>query len=308
MQKLMSTISSLRSALQLLIREAPDIQRVVLILGGSPLRPQKAYELLFTRGDNGLSFEGDFSKSKATEALSKKTIRALISTGAGSTSCPGPMRLFVLVQAPPSLNLPQHFLPKRDFRYNRKFVPLKLRFKCKTQDNETNSPFNSGTNDLICLRSALQLLIREAPDIQRVVLILGGSPLRPQKAYELLFTRGDNGLSFEGDFSKSKATEALSKKTIRALISTGAGSTSCPGPMRLFVLVQAPPSLNLPQHFLPKRDFRYNRKFVPLKLRFKCKTQDNETNSPFNSGTNDLIWFQCRHVIKGLAFQQPVEE
>ncbi|WZZ77150.1 hypothetical protein YC2023_097722 [Brassica napus] len=127
MQKLMTTISTLQSALQLLIREAPDIQRVVLILGGSPLRPQKAYELLFTRGDNGLSFEGDFSKSKATEALSKKTIRALISTGAGSTSCPGPMRLFVLVQAPPSLNLPQDFLPKRDFRYNRKIVPCPLK-------------------------------------------------------------------------------------------------------------------------------------------------------------------------------------
>ncbi|CAH8283626.1 unnamed protein product [Eruca vesicaria subsp. sativa] len=158
------------------------------------------------------------------------------------------------------------------------------------------------------LRSALQLLIREAPHIHRVVLILGASPLRPHKAYELLFTHGGNVLSFEGDFSKSKATEALSKKTIRSLISTGAGSTSCPGPMRLFILVQAPPSLNLPQHFLPKRDFRYNRKFVPLKLRFKCKTQDNETSSPFNSGTNDPIWFQCRHVIKGLAFQQPVDE
>nr|VDD08616.1 unnamed protein product [Brassica rapa] len=147
------------------------------------------------------------------------------------------------------------------------------------------------------LRSALQLLIREAPGVQRVVLILGGSPLRPQKAYELFFTHSVDVLRFEGDFSKNKATEALSKKTIRALISTGAGSTSCPGPMRLFILVQAPPSLNLPQHFLPKRDFRYNRKFVPLKLRFKCKTQDNETDSLFNSDTNDLIWFQCRHLV-----------
>ncbi|CAN7134792.1 unnamed protein product [Brassica rapa subsp. narinosa] len=172
------------------------------------------------------------------------------------------------------------------------------------------------------LRSALQLLIREAPGVQRVVLILGGSPLRPQKAYELFFTHSVDVLRFEGDFSKNKATEALSKKTIRALISTGAGSTSCPGPMRLFILVQAPPSLNLPQHFLPKRDFRYNRKvqyfcislhpskdldfdqicplllqFVPLKLRFKCKTQDNETNPPFNYDTNDLIWFQCRHLV-----------
>ncbi|VVA89804.1 unnamed protein product [Arabis nemorensis] len=149
LKKLMNTISSLRNALQLMIREAPGIQRVVLILGGSPLRPQKAYELLFAHNDHVLSNEVDFAKSKAAEALSKKTIRALISTGAGSTSCPGPMRLFILVHAPSSLNLPQHFLPKRDFRYNRKFVPLKLRFKCRTQDNETNSTLNCGTNDRI---------------------------------------------------------------------------------------------------------------------------------------------------------------
>lgn len=72
MQKLMTTISTLRSALQLLIREAPGVQRVVLILGGSPLRPQKAYELFFTHSVDVLRFEGDFSKNKATEALSKK--------------------------------------------------------------------------------------------------------------------------------------------------------------------------------------------------------------------------------------------
>uniref|UniRef100_M4EP04 DNA 5'-3' helicase n=1 Tax=Brassica campestris TaxID=3711 RepID=M4EP04_BRACM len=181
MQKLMSTISTLRSALQLLIREAPGVQRVVLILGGSPLRPQKAYELFFTHSVDVLRFEGDFSKNKATEALSKKTIRALISTGAGSTSCPGPMRLFILVQAPPSLNLPQHFLPKRDFRYNRKFVPLKLRFKCKTQDNETNSPFNYDTNDLIWFLS-LSLVNNTQASIlagNRSTLLSAPTPISP---------------------------------------------------------------------------------------------------------------------------------
>lgn len=70
----MKTISSLRSALQLMIREAPGIQKVVLILGGSPLRPQKAYELLFTYSDYVMGYEGDFTKSKAAEALSKKVI------------------------------------------------------------------------------------------------------------------------------------------------------------------------------------------------------------------------------------------
>lgn len=72
LQKLMNTISSLRSALQLMIRGAPGIQRVVLILGGSPSRPQKAYELFFTHSDNLVCYQGDFAKSKAADALSKK--------------------------------------------------------------------------------------------------------------------------------------------------------------------------------------------------------------------------------------------
>lgn len=32
----------------------------------------------------------------------------------------GPNKLFVLIKAPSSFNQPQHFLPKRDFKYNRK--------------------------------------------------------------------------------------------------------------------------------------------------------------------------------------------
>ena len=34
--------------------------------------------------------------------------------------CLGPIKLFVLIKAPSSFNQPMHFLPKRDFRYNRK--------------------------------------------------------------------------------------------------------------------------------------------------------------------------------------------
>ncbi|XP_019056545.1 PREDICTED: uncharacterized protein LOC104801231 isoform X2 [Tarenaya hassleriana] len=163
-------------------------------------------------------------------------------------------------------------------------------------------------NTISSLRNALQLMICETPGIQRVMLILGGSPLRPQKVYEFFFPHRDNIPCCEGDFAKSKAAEALSRKTIRALITMGAGSCSCPGPMKLFILVLAPPSLNLPHHFLPKRDFRYNKKIVPLRLRLKCITQERATETPLNSATNDLIWFQCRHVIKGLAFQTPEEE
>lgn len=32
----------------------------------------------------------------------------------------GPSKLFLLVKAPSSFNLPLHFLPKRDFRYSKK--------------------------------------------------------------------------------------------------------------------------------------------------------------------------------------------
>lgn len=34
----------------------------------------------------------------------------------------GPSKLFLLVKAPAYLNLPLHFLPKRDFKYNKKVM------------------------------------------------------------------------------------------------------------------------------------------------------------------------------------------
>ncbi|XP_022634797.1 uncharacterized protein LOC106757460 isoform X3 [Vigna radiata var. radiata] len=107
------------------------------------------------------------------------------------------------------------------------------------------------------------------------------------------------------DFARSKAAESLSRKAIRTLISKGAGSVTYPGPIRLFVLIKAPSSFNQPLHFLPKRDFRYNRKVVPLGLLFKCRNQNQEMVA---TASEDLIWFQCRHVIKGLAMNTLPEE
>ncbi|XVF21787.1 hypothetical protein REPUB_Repub12eG0120200 [Reevesia pubescens] len=106
----------------------------------------------------------------------------------------------------------------------------------------------------------------------------------------------------------------------RALISKGAGSSSYPGPTKLFLMVKTPTSFNLPLHFLPKRDFRYSKKIVPFRLRFRCRTQGLEFGASehgllssrstglINSSSNDLIWFQCRHAIKGIAFRTPEEE
>ncbi|KAG7967491.1 hypothetical protein I3843_08G101300 [Carya illinoinensis] len=121
----------------------------------------------------------------------------------------------------------------------------------------------------------------------------------------------------EVDFSKSRAADGLSRKAIRTLVSKGAGSGSYPGPCKLFLLVKAPSSFNRPLHFLPKRDFRFSKKIVPLRLRLKCKTRDqkmgalDQTGSSISltdSTSDNLIWFQCRHTIKGLASRTPTEE
>ncbi|XP_038684618.1 uncharacterized protein LOC119984641 isoform X2 [Tripterygium wilfordii] len=175
-------------------------------------------------------------------------------------------------------------------------------------------------NTISGLQTAMQLMISEIPNIQGVMLILGASPVRPLHVYELSFLHGNVIAVSAGEFSKTRAAEGLSRKAIRMLISKGAGSGSYAGPTKLFLLVKAPSSFNLPLHFLPKRDFKYSKKIVPLRLRFKCKTQDMELDAPdqpTSTGTcislvdcpsNDLIWFQCRHVIKGIAFKTPTEE
>ncbi|KAL9358885.1 hypothetical protein Peur_047008 [Populus x canadensis] len=85
LEKLVNTVGGLESVLQLIIRD-----------------------------------DGGFTKSKVAEGLSRKVAHALISKVAGSSSYPGPTKLFLLVKAPASFNLPLHFLPKRDIRYCKK--------------------------------------------------------------------------------------------------------------------------------------------------------------------------------------------
>ncbi|CAL1382961.1 unnamed protein product [Linum trigynum] len=169
------------------------------------------------------------------------------------------------------------------------------------------------------LDTALQMIISEVPGVESAILILGSSPIRPHHVYEFSFTHGYDVATNAGDFTKSKAAEGLARKAIRVLISKGAGSGSYPGPTKLFLLVKAPSSFNSPLHFLPKRDFRYSKKVVPFRVRLKCRSLalalDDHASLPSSSSiglgdfnSHDLIWFQCRHVIKGLTFKIPDEE
>ncbi|KAI3749371.1 hypothetical protein L2E82_19981 [Cichorium intybus] len=175
-------------------------------------------------------------------------------------------------------------------------------------------------NNIGNTQTALKQVFNEIPDVEAVILILGGSPARSQHVYELFFSHGQNTLSNACDFIKTKAAEGISRKAIRTLVSKGAGSASYGGPSKLFLLVKARSSFNMPLHFLPKRDFRYSKKIVPMRLRIKCRNHNQEphalncdpqvadSNNIVDSTSNDYIWFQCRHVIKGLACKTSPEE
>ncbi|OVA05755.1 hypothetical protein BVC80_9037g4 [Macleaya cordata] len=173
------------------------------------------------------------------------------------------------------------------------------------------------------IQTALQLMLNEVHGIEGVILVLGASPIRPQHVYEMSFFHGRVVAESTTDYTKSRMAEALSRKAIRALISSGAGSVSYAGQTKLFLLMKAPATLNMPLHFLPKRDFRYSKKIIPVRLRIKCKVQDQDMSvshhasatsqsrssiSCPDSTSNDLIWFQCRHTIKGLPYKTPSQE
>ncbi|KAL5135009.1 Preprotein translocase subunit SCY2, chloroplastic [Glycine soja] len=120
LDKLMNSLLNVQTAFKIMISEIPTIDDVVLALGASPLRPQHIYVLNFSHESGVSKVDDDFARSKAADTLSRKAIRTLISKDAGSVTYPGPIKLFVLIKAPSSFNQPMHFLPKRDFRYNRK--------------------------------------------------------------------------------------------------------------------------------------------------------------------------------------------
>ncbi|ONK61535.1 uncharacterized protein A4U43_C08F30970 [Asparagus officinalis] len=167
-------------------------------------------------------------------------------------------------------------------------------------------------NAISSLVSALKEAIDGTSNIHGVTLVLGASPARPQHVYEMFFPCGRVDSGDTTGCIKSKVAEALSRKVIRALISSGAGSASYTGPTKLFLLVRSPCTLNLPLHFLPKRDFKYHKKAVPFRLHIKSKTYNavvggchhtseiGPSASPLHSTSDDVLWFQCRHTVRGL--------
>ena len=67
----MGCVSNLKAALQLLVAEVPNVDKISLVLGPSPLRPLHIFELNFS---NGRPFLEGFSRSKTAETLSRKVV------------------------------------------------------------------------------------------------------------------------------------------------------------------------------------------------------------------------------------------
>jgi len=172
------------------------------------------------------------------------------------------------------------------------------------------------------LLSAVQTMVHEIPEVQVVLLALGASSTRPQHLYEICFS--DKGLVPKGVENcaprKIARADVLSKKIIRELVSNGAGCAgSYLGPTKMFLLFKAPASISPSQDFLPKRDYTYSKKVQPFRVTItSChENGENERSIQFykedtlmdtdpqnvNPHLDDMIWFQCKHTVKGLANQ-----
>ncbi|CAN6482017.1 unnamed protein product [Victoria cruziana] len=142
-EKLINSVNSLLSALQLWLDEIPEIHEVICILGASPLRPLHVYKLCFSHGklasEGGTDCKYVDRSRKIVDVLSRKAIRALVAVGAGGISYSGPMKFFVLVKAPVSVSMPLQFLPRRDFKYSKKILPFILNIKLGTRNQSMDS-------------------------------------------------------------------------------------------------------------------------------------------------------------------------
>ncbi|PKA63370.1 hypothetical protein AXF42_Ash005265 [Apostasia shenzhenica] len=164
------------------------------------------------------------------------------------------------------------------------------------------------------LLSAMREAIDEIPNFWGFMLVLGGSLSRPEYVYEVFFDHVTLDPCSAKDSSTSKIGDILSRKAIQALLTNTAENFSYSGPKKLFLLIKCPSSFNLPLHFLPKRDYRYSKKVCPIKLYIKGKVGDQSMNDvPSKSekpsfgcsaayfNETDMIWYQCRHSVKGLV-------
>lgn len=72
MDKFMNTLLKVQTAIKVMISQVPTMEKLVLALGASPLRPLHIYVLNFSHGAARTTDSDDFGRSKLAEGLSRK--------------------------------------------------------------------------------------------------------------------------------------------------------------------------------------------------------------------------------------------
>ncbi|GKD26630.1 hypothetical protein Tco_1232844 [Tanacetum coccineum] len=108
------------------------------------------------------------------------------------------------------------------------------------------------------------------------------------------------------DFTRTRVAKGILRKAIRTLVSKGAASDTYVVFSKLFMLDKAHSSFNMPQHFLPKYDFRYNRKVLLLDAHLKEAWKRHEykkiaKNFMRESALNDLGHL-LRHLFGSVVY------
>ncbi|RCV25526.1 hypothetical protein SETIT_5G173800v2 [Setaria italica] len=195
---------------------------------------------------------------------------------------------------------PAELKPSDQRKYNTRKREVRRRIK-------KHEKLMKGISILLC---ALQQALDEVSSIEGVVLILGGSLVRPLFVYDITISHGTFDSGSAKDHALTKLAQSVSRKAIRALVSCGAGSLSYTGPSKLFLLVRCPSTLNLPLDFLPKRDFRYSKKCSKADCQGNNQHRMSIADAPCSTSESflsDSIWFQCKHTIRGLPGKASLE-
>ncbi|VAH60782.1 unnamed protein product [Triticum turgidum subsp. durum] len=172
----------------------------------------------------------------------------------------------------------------------RKYNTRKREVRCRIKKQEK---LMKGISTVL---SAFQQALDKVSTIEGVALILGGSLVRPLFVYDITVTHG-----------RPSSYIMWCREFILH------------SPTKLFLLVRCPCTLNIPLDFAPKREFRYSKKVVPQQMSIKCNTAYYQKNNKHvasivdpscctsESSPSDVIWFQCKHTIRGLPCKASLE-
>lgn len=180
-------------------------------------------------------------------------------------------------------------------------------------------------NELDELLLAIDLALKELPSLCCFLILLGTSMTRPKEIYKLRLSgcldhstvESQETLSntvheqeLEKEHGHKKALNQSCRKVIRTLISSGLPYKER-GPLKLFMLLEAPANGDNIPGFLPKRGYSLKISNVePITIVFEGKQKLRNVNDDSNNDSiaesndqeneDDSMWYLCQVTVKGL--------